>query len=225
MVRKNQGFTLIELMITIAIIGILSLMAMPFYNEYMARVYVAEAISETYKFYQDISILYATDGLPGLIAEYGDEWELDYPNSKVVDKVYFTVHDNEPLHGFSFTVAIKTGELGIERLVRSNPKPDAKRLLSMTYIVGNNDTSSITTTYQEVDSKGNMTRKAIGNGMVRKFCGQIGENYYKVSVPREWLPLGCRDNFVYLKSGSSSNPDDYVEPIVDGALSKHTVAF
>ena len=40
---SDQGFTLIELMITIAIIGILSAIALPAYNEYLIRGKITEA--------------------------------------------------------------------------------------------------------------------------------------------------------------------------------------
>ncbi len=41
--RKSAGFTLIELMITVAIVGILAAIALPAYNEYIARAKRAEA--------------------------------------------------------------------------------------------------------------------------------------------------------------------------------------
>jgi type IV pilus assembly protein PilA len=44
--KKNKGFTLIELMITVAIIGILSSIALPSYQNYVAKSSVAAAIAD-----------------------------------------------------------------------------------------------------------------------------------------------------------------------------------
>lgn len=42
---KNQGFTLIELMIVVAIVSILAVIAVPAYQDYLIRTQVAEGIS------------------------------------------------------------------------------------------------------------------------------------------------------------------------------------
>lgn len=47
---KNQGFTLIELMIVIAIVGILAAVAIPSYRDYVQRSYAVEAIAELSKY-------------------------------------------------------------------------------------------------------------------------------------------------------------------------------
>ena len=44
--RKQQGFTLIELMIVVAIIGILAAIALPAYQNYVARSQVTSALAE-----------------------------------------------------------------------------------------------------------------------------------------------------------------------------------
>ena len=63
---KQKGFTLIELMIVVAIIGILAAIAMPQYNKYVARTQVAEAFTLLGPVKQALTLYYQESGkFPG----------------------------------------------------------------------------------------------------------------------------------------------------------------
>ncbi|MCW5155901.1 pilin, partial [Burkholderia cenocepacia] len=57
--KAQKGFTLIELMITVAIVGILAAVALPAYQDYTIRAQVAEGLS-------------LADGAKVVVAEYQD---------------------------------------------------------------------------------------------------------------------------------------------------------
>lgn len=63
MIKHNQsGFTLIELMIVVAIIGILAAVAIPSYQDYTARAQVAESVALTAQYKTPLSEYYASRG-------------------------------------------------------------------------------------------------------------------------------------------------------------------
>ena len=75
MKKVQQGFTLIELMIVVAIIGILAAVAIPAYQDYTKRAHVTEGLSlassaktSVTEFYNSKGYLPASNGSAGLAA-------------------------------------------------------------------------------------------------------------------------------------------------------------
>jgi type IV pilus assembly protein PilA len=62
MKKIQQGFTLIELMIVVAIIGILAAVAIPSYQDYTARAQVTEGMSLTSQYKTPLAEYYADQG-------------------------------------------------------------------------------------------------------------------------------------------------------------------
>jgi len=79
---KQQGFTLIELMIVVAIIGILAAVAIPSYQDYTARAQVTEAVSLTAAFKTGLAEYYSDRGSwPANITAIGSTTSGKYVNT------------------------------------------------------------------------------------------------------------------------------------------------
>jgi type IV pilus assembly protein PilA len=64
--RRSQGFTLIELMIVVAIIGILAAVALPAYQDYTVRAKISEVLIASLVPRELISEGFQTNGIAGL---------------------------------------------------------------------------------------------------------------------------------------------------------------
>ena len=83
----QQGFTLIELMIVVAIIGILAAIALPAYQDYTARAQASEGLSATAGLRSDIAEYYSrTGGWPGDADDIGTNLD-DIENANLISDV------------------------------------------------------------------------------------------------------------------------------------------
>ena len=104
MKRAQQGFTLIELMIVVAIIGILAAIAIPAYQDYITRAKVSEGLNIASAAKTSVSEFAISQGhLPGSNASAGVATTI---NSKYVNTV--TVGASGVI-----TVAMKASALGV----------------------------------------------------------------------------------------------------------------
>jgi len=74
MKKVQQGFTLIELMIVVAIIGILAAVAIPAYQDYTVRAKVTEVVMAASASKTSISEIYQTKNALPVAADYTPNW-------------------------------------------------------------------------------------------------------------------------------------------------------
>lgn len=68
-VRANKGFTLIELMIVVAIVGILAALALPAYMDYIARSQAAEGTTLLMGIKNPVVDYYSSNGIPPTVTQ------------------------------------------------------------------------------------------------------------------------------------------------------------
>jgi len=85
MKKQQSGFTLIELMIVVAIIGILAAVALPAYQDYTVRAKVSEGAIAASAIKVGVTEMFADDGMNGIV-RYAVEVAADQVNLRT-DKI------------------------------------------------------------------------------------------------------------------------------------------
>lgn len=99
----QKGFTLIELMIVVVIIGILAAIAIPAYQNYTTRAQVSEALTMASVYKGELLAVYSESGkCPVDLADLGDE-ALGQINSKYVKSIGLNSTYPGALCAFEFT--------------------------------------------------------------------------------------------------------------------------
>ena len=168
--KMQQGFTLIELMIVVAIIGILAAIAIPAYQDYTIRAKVTEGLNLADSAKTAVAESFQSGGMTGLKAA-ASSWNSAFTKTKYVSNIAVATATGVITVTYDGTTAIP--QLGSADLVVLSPFINGTALASASSLSGNIDwacSSAGNTTASTQSMAGTPTTNGVATKYVPSNC-------------------------------------------------------